>query len=557
MLTTTDASSLQKKYQLNDLLFGMISSKLSNKSFDLLYELVIPQLSSQDHTLQKKAYRALFIMSSTHAKLMAEKTSQIFESLKENVTSLSPSSKKYRSKFQCRMIESVVQGYDALVPYLPQLLAEGIMNSKEVNTTTQEYSSIMLRSILHKICEIDSKQDDDDDDEDEENDDDDDEELDRLTIPKELSTAQQTRLCDFIKQITTGLAGTSDTMIGATVNVLTWLCHDYAPFIESILPDLLHGISLLLDHPSKQVSPNVLGFIKMSVTLLNVNFMKEFMPQLLAGVLSTNNQKHNRKKVTYLLEKMIKRFGYDYMVSIWPTSQKISFLNSVNKSVNKVDKKEGERRILKAKRSKSTDANQVVNDAMDLMDQNSIQQQQQQPVAAKQSNDEADGVSFNKVGKIVVQDKNSKSAAGRKRGRENVAMDDLQESNEQDGGDEEDEDDTRHAKKGRADEQGTTLAQRYLANRRKERESLRRGGSNSQQAQMGDEYKARRRGTGGDMKRKGMADPYAYLPLDAARMNKRNKNKSSHFEKLEQESKNAKKVAKRGGRFHKIANFNK
>jgi ribosomal RNA-processing protein 12 len=59
---------------------------------------------------------------------------------------------------------------------------------------------------------------------------------------------------------------------------------------------------------------------------------------------------------------------------------------------------------------------------------------------------------------------------------------------------------------------------------------------NPEGVKFGTEYKARK-GTGGDMKRMGKPEPYAYIPLNPRQMNRRERNKDSSFGSFEKDAK--------------------
>lgn len=588
---TTDATpndqenkeKIQRKYTLTDLSLSMITSNLTPKALELLYKFILPQLSlKHDHTTQKKSYRAFYLISQAAPEFFHEHLTEILSHFKESLSALHPSAKKYRIRCLCHVIASsvIIDSYETLAPYIPQLLAEGILNSREVNAQTQEYSSQMLRAILDRICEVDKhnseKGDEDDADSIEDKDDQDDNAA--FVVPKHLTPHQQERLCTFFKNMTSGLGGSSDAMISATINVLSTMVHDYGDFIETIIPDLINAVFLLIDYNSRDVILSVIQFVKMALGLLDAEFLKQYMPAVLHGMLQQSGQKGAgviRTRVKYLLEKMLKKFGYDYIASIWPSTEKISYLNNLNKQSRRKGI-EG-RRIVKAKRSLSKGGDVLNNNSiedgiqqtggevLDLMDPDMINRVKSKKVDKMKDDDEEDiKIEVNKSGKIVIRDiddehdsnqdkkkqvKKSvdKKQQSKKRSREvadeNLVMDDYDKEDEDTNDEKEDASIEKYSKRSRADDLGRSFtAQRYLKQKEQERQQKRRKESKTN-AQLGTDYRAKRPGVGGDMKQKGKDDPYAYVPLQSSRLNRRNRNKPSDFDQI---AKGSKKEASRG-----------
>jgi ribosomal RNA-processing protein 12 len=551
-ITTDNEEQTQRKYMFTDLALSMITLNLTPKALELLYKLILPQIASKrDHTTQKKAYRAFLLISQSVPLFFQEHLDEILKQFKTSLESLHSSAKKYRIRCLCRVIASpvIIENYEKLSAYIPQLLVEGILNSTEVNTQTQQYSSKMLRALLNRICEIEINDDDSDDEETEE-------EEAAFVVPKSMNANQQERLCAFFKSMTSGLGGASDTMISATINVLSTLVHDYGDFIEPVIPDLLASVAVLIDYDNKDVTMAVIQFMKMALGLLDAEFLKQYMATVLRGMLHQAGQKGAgviRTRVKYMIEKMLKKFGYEFVASIWPATEKISYLNNLNKQ-NKKKGPEG-RRIVKAKRKLSTgvtlsnEKNQ--GEVLDLMDPTTVNRISAKKNDNEMKDDKDDDVEIevNKSGKLVIRDlkdddvvedskkeKKTKKQATKKRGREseeNLAMDDYEvETGDKEEDTPRNEQDERASKRGRSENGGSFNTQRYLQRKQQERDQARHKGPKNT-ANLGTDYKAKHRGTGGDMKRKGKADPYAYVPLDAGRLNKRSRNTESNFDKLE------------------------
>eukprot|EP01080_Neovahlkampfia_damariscottae_P006377 gene6377-10384_t len=493
---------INKKYILADLAIAM-SENLPNQSVDIFFKVIKPQLFEEDTTTQKKAYRSLLEI----IKKKSMDVTLIYEILKESLSVCKPSSKKYRLK----CFQELLTNYDIIELFIPQLIGESIMGTKELNSETRENSMKLLITLISKFS--------------------------FGSVSFDLSTItdqQKTRLCLFMKQLLSGLGGTSEIMISGTIDCLSNLMKEYGENIESVIPDILKNVLILLQYENRQVIRSVLNFIKNSIIELDANYISSFVPNLVKSLTSIEDKNGSEIQplIKNIFTRLIKMFTYEKIIEILPEDDpNKQFLKNI-------------KRDLKKKKSKSKDENssnkelylQEDDENIDLLDSGMMKNITKQPKEEKEEEkmeEEDNSIVFNeKKGKFVIKDEEEeekKKNKKRKRGNQDFdeinqvederLMDDFNEDIEEDDDDKVDVESFHRQKKQKVERK--------------------RG--------YGEDYKPRK-GTGGDVKRKNKPDPFAYIPLDPNQLNKRKGKNQSTFKEFENYSKAAKKGAISGRR---------
>jgi ribosomal RNA-processing protein 12 len=488
-----------------DLALAM-SENLPNASIDIFYKVIKPQLSDDDATTQKKSYRAFLEIIKKKSNLQVD---EIYETLKETLSVCKPSSKKFR--FKC-FVELITQ-YNLVDKYIPQLIGEAIMGNKELNAETRELSLELLRSLINKFT------------------------FGTVTFDSQNVTEQhQQKLCVFMKQLLAGLGGKSEIMISATVVCLSTMLSEYAEWIQSVIPDIMNSVLLLLQYDNRQVIKSVLQFIKTALSVLDPEFISSFVPNLVKSLISFDGfASESIPLIKNIFTRLIKSYSYEKICELLPEEGNRQFLKNINKSIKK---KKGKKEEKGNEREMYLEQDHE-GDAIDILDSKMMKNITKKPIDENEEKIEKleefdENIQFNeKKGKFVIKEdapedlkaKNKK----RKRGGEEGGDEISQESNKNedvqlmDDFDEEIED----------DEDAQEKAPYQPQQKKKRVEGGRKG--------YGEEYRGKR-GAGGDVKRRDKPDPFAYIPLNPSEMNKRKK-KESTFSEFDAYSKAARKGA--------------
>ena len=533
---------------------------LSSQTTNLLYQVFQPQLRALNHSAQKKAYKAINTICKKQRGFVLMHLDSLITTFDECLPVCDDASKNYRVK--CLMTFVELMNTSDVEKHLPQFFAEAIMNVRGKNKKTKDSSFLFIRGLVRK-CAFENVSF---------------ENIAREQLPAFLNSAQQQRVNTFFQKLLGGLAASSDTMIGGTIMVLSSLLVEYSGYLESILPDILQSVFILMQYDSNDVILGVVSFVKTCLAIIDDESLKLMLPQLLPILVEQSSKKGAgviRPRVTYLLQKMIDRFGFDFCKDHFP-QDKLSFIKNIWKGMKREAKKD--QNVPKKKLTiAENDAmiRQDVDEPLDLLDPSMMDK-----ITTKKSLDRKNNTNMeddieiktNKQGKFVINESDSESdevneleekkkakldkkkdKRKKKRAREDVeveqAIDDFEFDGEEIGEDRDDRDSKVSHKRTRVSmedddqsklDEGRLAALKYLERKQEERKRKKA----EIQVNYGEEYRSSRR-AGGDVKRSGKADPYAYIPLDPKRLNRRFMNKASSFQTFDQNVKQNKKLQKR------------
>jgi len=359
-----------------------------------------------------------------------------------------------------------------------------------------------------------------------------------------------------------GLAGTTPRMQGSTVSVLARLIYEFNDEIPSeMMNKIMTAVCKLLEERNREVVKAVVGFCKVVCIRVDENVLVNFLPSMVKGLCRWSDEGRNlfRQKIRSTFEALANRFGADTLTHLMPPKhQKLA--DHIRKETAKKAREKAERwGEMKKESQASIDIRDVVGDTK--MDRSTAM------LRSKQEDRDVEEVLFDVEDNEDVYEeprrrsgrKGGSAAAsemtivdpdidflapgvakrivrGNAQGLREAMMSDEKNNKE----DEEDEDerdqDFAVGKDGK-------LIIKKLRRERKEIEMKGTGGGNKsdkgkkskkkrnrQQFQprsdtrnihTGKKFKSRK-GAGGDVTRKGSAvEPYAYVPLNPAHLNKR------------------------------------
>jgi ribosomal RNA-processing protein 12 len=422
-----------------------------------------------------------------------------------------PSSKKFR--FKC-FVELITE-YDLVEKFIPQLIGEAIMGNKELNAETRDLSLELLRALINKYT------------------------FGAITFDSEnVTEQQQQKLCVFMKQLLAGLGGKSEIMISATVVCLSTMLSEYAEWIQSVIPDIMNSVLLLLQYDNRQVIKSVLQFIKTALSVLDSEFISSFVPSLVKSLISFDGfASESIPLIKNIFTRLIKSYSFEKICELLPEEGNRQFLKNINKSIKKKKGKKEE----KGNEKEMYLEQDREGDAIDMLDTKMMKNITKKPIDENEEKIEKmeefdENIQFNeKKGKFIIKedapvDLKSKNKK-RKRGGEEEEI--SQESRNEDVQLVDDFDEEIEDEEGDAQEKAP-----YQPQQKKKKVEGRKG--------YGEEYRGKR-GAGGDVKRRDKPDPFAYIPLNPSEMNKRKK-KESTFREFDAYSKAARKGAANNNR---------
>jgi ribosomal RNA-processing protein 12 len=154
--------------------------------------------------------------------------------------------------------------------------------------------------------------------------------IDGMDEDKEDTTAT---IGEYFLMVSAGLAGSSQHMISATITALSRMLYEFKgtsnadvadldDVSSEVIDDLISTMEVFLTSKSREIARSAIGFIKVALVSLPKEVMESRLEKLVPNLMvwSHETKGHFRVKVKSLMERMIRRFGYDTIIQYTPES---------------------------------------------------------------------------------------------------------------------------------------------------------------------------------------------------------------------------------------------
>lgn len=523
---TSPESSEFTRLSILDLVVAM-APYADEQSLDSLYHTIQPSLQSKERSMQKKAYRVLEeVCAAPHAPCQAFVRSHLQDlqaALLDSLKSAASPAKRPRLKCLFHIVKQLSAEHE---PFVTALVPEVILCTKEVSVGARKNAFMLLVEMGHAFIRF-------------------------GPTPEEAMQR-------FLLLIYVGLTG-SVTMISCTVLALTRLFFEFKDHLEfSVVEQLLQNICLLLASRTRDVVKAALGFLKVTLLLVDTKLLAKHVQTMLEAVgnLSDDMRRHFRMKLRNLFIKFIRKFGFELVKGLLPAEYHKVLVN-----IRKAESRSRKQRALKKAAAdmdeEEAPARQPRGDSMEeiLADSEDEEEEEEERHRSKEWRKQArqKGQAWLKEGEndepLNFLDPNvSQRVLATKPGpkQSRGVSHDFQMS--EDGRliihEEEEELDDDEAK-GADEEMADVLQDVGLRSKKSQKRRFREdpddeeaeagtysqykaGGSGihrplKKEPAFGAEYRSKK--GKGDVKKKGQLDPYAYIPLNRAKLNRRKRAK--------------------------------
>ncbi|KAM6390031.1 RRP12-like protein isoform 1-T3 [Pluvialis apricaria] len=523
---TSPESSEFARLSILDLVVAM-APYADEQSLGSLYGTIQPYLQSKERSMQKKAYRVLEeVCAAPHAPCQAFVRSHLQDlqaALLDSLKSAASPAKRPRLKCLFHIVKQLSAEHE---PFITALVPEVILCTKEVSVGARKNAFVLLVEMGHAFIRF--------------------------------GPTPQEGMQRFLLMVYVGLTG-SVTMISCTVLALTRLFFEFKDHLElSVVEQLLQNICLLLASRTRDVVKAALGFLKVTLQLVDTKLLAKHVEAMLEAVgnLSDDMRRHFRMKLRNLFAKFIRKFGFELVKGLLPAEYHKVLVN--------IRKAEARSRKQRALRQAAADTDeeearpaQPRGDSMEeiLADSEDEEEEEEERQRSKERRKQArqKGQAWLKEGEedepLNFLDPNvSQRVLATKPGpkRSRGVSHDFQVS--EDGRliihEEEEEVDDDEAK-GADEEMADVLQDVGLRSKKTQKRRFREepddeeaetrtypqyrpGGSGihrqlDKEPAFGAEYRSKK--GKGDVKKKGQLDPYAYIPLNRAKLNRRKRAK--------------------------------
>lgn len=515
-----------------------------------LYSTIRPYLESKVHGVQKKAYRVLEeVCASSQGPancFVQSHLDDLKKTLLDSLKSTASPAKRPRLKCLIHIVKKLSAEHEE---FIAALIPEVILCTKEVSVGARKNAFTLLVEMGHAFLRF--------------------------------GSSQEEALQRYLVLIYPGLVG-AVTTVSCSILALTHLLFEFKGLMgTSTVEQLLENVCLLLASRTRDVVKSALGFIKVAVVVMDVVHLAKHVQLVMdaIGKLSDDMRRHFRMKLRNLFIKFIRKFGFELVKDLLPAEYHKVLVN-IRKAETRAKKhralsqaameeEEEEEEEEEPVQSKGDSIEEILADSEDedeeeergrSKEQRKLTRQRSRAWLKEGGGDEPLNFLDPKVAQRVLATQPGPRQGKKKDHGFKVSADGrLIIREEEDGDKAEEEDGTKGEDEEMADlmeDAGIRSKKKLKRQREAEEDELeippryQAGGSGihrpvAKRATPGAEYKAKK--GKGDVKKKGRPDPYAYIPLNRSKLNRRKK------VKLQGQFKGLVKAAQRGSQVgHKL-----
>ncbi|KAL8718711.1 MAG: hypothetical protein Q9225_004192, partial [Loekoesia sp. 1 TL-2023] len=303
-----------------------VSIYLPLSAFPQLFSLTsrILPLTSEPQ-LQKKAYKLLpRLASSPKGSLALQNRNQDLQSLLLSCASTtSPPARRDRLLAIAATIEHLPQ---TDLHFIPSILSEVVIAAKEVNEKARSAAFELLVLMGRKMKEGGT--------------------IEQSRIPHMDANAPTTQasLEEFFTMISAGLVGSMPHMVSASITALTRVLYEFHGQLKrNVVEDLVSTLDLFLTSNNREIVRSCLGFTKVAIVTLPEEIVRPRLQTLVPSLMSWSKEHKSRfrAKVKHILERAIRRFGFENVERCCPEDGK-KLLANIRKSKERKKRKKNE-----------------------------------------------------------------------------------------------------------------------------------------------------------------------------------------------------------------------
>lgn len=180
--------------------------------------------------------------------------------------------------------------------FIPAMLQEVIMSTKDVNEKSRELAFLILVLMARKCEEFTGT------------------EIDNSKVLGEGAEPTVASIQEYLTMVSAGLAAQNASMILATITALSCLVFEFKDELPTeTLVEILSTIELFLTHNSREIAKLAIGFVKVEVLSLPEEMVRANLHDLLLKLMkwSHHHSGHFKLKVKHIIERLIRKFGVE------------------------------------------------------------------------------------------------------------------------------------------------------------------------------------------------------------------------------------------------------
>ncbi|KAF9429858.1 hypothetical protein BGZ94_009186 [Podila epigama] len=282
------------------------------QSMESLYDVVVSLFANDaDAALQKKAYKIVNSMAETETGRTVLKSN--LEELMRNILDTTAAATATAKRARLSLIGQVITLLEpADLYFVPSILSEVVVATKEVNEKTRDVAYGLLVAMGQKMMAggVISVQ--------------------RVGDMEGATDERPATISEYFTMVTAGLAGTTPHMVSAAITSLSRLLFEFHKDLEpSMVSEMIGTMHLFVNSSNREIVKSALGFIKVTTVSLDMDVVRPHLQEIVSGIIrwSHEHKGHFKVKVRHILERLVRRFGYDDVVAFVPEADKKLLVN--------------------------------------------------------------------------------------------------------------------------------------------------------------------------------------------------------------------------------------
>lgn len=304
-------------HTLMDLVITM-SIYLPRESFAALFEIAsLVIFKDDDAQLQKKAYKLIPRLAESESGKLAleERQSELQTMILSSGDKCSAPARRDRMSAIAAMVPLIPS--DSL-HFIPAILSEVVIGCKESNERARSTAFELLVLLGQKMESANGAM------------------IDITKVPHMPKDAPPTaaNIEEFFTMTCAGLAGGTPHMISATITAISRIMYEFREALSvATLTELVQTMDLFLTSNNREIVKSVLGFVKVVVISLPRDLVEPRLETLIPNLMvwSHEHKGHFRAKVKHIIERMMRRFGYEVVNKYCPEDDR-KLVNNIRKT---------------------------------------------------------------------------------------------------------------------------------------------------------------------------------------------------------------------------------
>ncbi|CUA76354.1 Ribosomal RNA-processing protein 12 [Saccharomyces cerevisiae S288c] [Rhizoctonia solani] len=139
---------------------------------------------------------------------------------------------------------------------------------------------------------------------------------------------------EYVTMVAAGLVGATPHMISASITALSRLTFEFKDNLSAnMLSELINTVVVFVSSANREIVKSALGFAKVSVISLPANVVTSHLDSLVPALLgwSHDHKNHFKTKVLHILERMGRRFGWEVLEAVAGTHERAGVVTHLRK----------------------------------------------------------------------------------------------------------------------------------------------------------------------------------------------------------------------------------